>query len=108
MSFESLFFLFFVLIVGNFAWRYLRSGRSLTGALLGGRVTREIGEVTLNGGSFTSQVLRVMAMEESTGEKFIAVSVVSKAPMGASMVPYKLSRTQAQELVALLQQAARE
>ena len=106
MRFEYVILLFAVLIVGNFAWRYFRSGRSLVGALLGGRVVQEVGEVVLKTSGLSSQVLRVMALDSPGGEKSVGVSVVSKTPMAAGMVAYKLSRAQAQELVALLQRAS--
>ena len=104
MSFDVVFFAIFAVVVGSFAWRYFRSG-SLTGALLGGRVTREVGVVSLSDRSMSSQNLKVNVLEASGGESFIALSLVSKAPLAASMVPIKLSRPQAQELVQLLQQA---
>ncbi len=34
-----------------------------------------------------------------------ALAVVSKAPLAASLVPYRLSHPQAQQLIALLQRA---
>jgi hypothetical protein len=103
---EYVFLLFGLFIVGNFAWRYFRSGRSLAGALLGGRVVQEVGEVVLKTSGLSSQALRVMALDSPGGERSVGVSVVSKAPMAYGMVAYKLSRAQAQELVALLQRAS--
>jgi hypothetical protein len=38
---------------------------------------------------------------------FVAMVLVSKAPLAASMQPIKLTRSQAAELAALLQDAAR-
>lgn len=104
-------FEYFVLLIAlsgvvSFAWRYLRSGRSLAGALLGGRVVQEVGEIILKTGGLSSQILRVMVLDSPSGEKSVGVSVVSKAPMAAGMVAYKLSRAQSQELVALLQRAS--
>ena len=103
MNFDLIFFSIFALFVATFAWRFFSSG-SLTGALLGGRIRRELGVISLKEGGFTSQNLKVMAMEAKSGEQFIALSIVSKAPLGASMVPFKLSKSQAQELVRILQQ----
>jgi len=93
----------FLLVVGSFVWRFIAAG-SLTGALLGGKVSREIGVIALGGSTFSSQNLKVMTMQSKGGEQFIALSVVSKAPLGASMVPLKLTKSQAQELIRLLQQ----
>ena len=75
-------------------------------AMLGGRIIREIGEIPLAKGSLSSQVLRVLELESANGEKFLGLSVVSKAPLAASMTPYRLTRAQAQELIALLQKAS--
>lgn len=107
MKFEYLIFLVFAVVVGSFVWKFFKSG-SLTGAMLGGRVHREVGELELQKGMATSQVLRVLSMEAADGERFIGVSVVSKAPLGASTVPFRLSRVQAQELSRLLETASRE
>lgn len=106
MKFEHLFWGFFVGVLAHLAWRYFRNGRSLTGVMLGGRISREIGEIPLSQGSFSSQVLRVWDMESPEGERFIGLSVVSKAPLAASMIPYRLSHTQAQQLISLLQRAS--
>lgn len=102
---DYLFPILFLGIVGYFILRYARSG-SLVGALLGGTIKREVGKVELTGRVMTSQTLNVIRMEEAEGEDFVALSVVSKAPLAISMVPYRLSRAQAQELAKLLQQAA--
>ncbi|HEY2346924.1 MAG TPA: hypothetical protein VGH80_13785 [Xanthomonadaceae bacterium] len=96
---------FFLVFFGTFVFRYIRNG-SLTGALLGGRIKRTTGEIALSGGQFTSRVLSVHVLEPTSGEKpFVALSIVSKAPLGASMIPVKLTFAQAQQLIALLQQA---
>ena len=106
MRFEYIFWIVFVAVLANLAWKYFRNGKSFTGAMLGGRIDREVGEVALAKGAMTSQVLRVLSMESPEGERFIGLSVVSKAPLAASMVPYRLSRSQAQELISLLQRAS--
>ena len=104
MKSEYLFYAFLALVLGNLAWRYFRSG-SFTGAMLGGKIKREIGQVAIASGVASSQNLKVHAMESSDGESFVGIALVSKAPLAASMVPIKLSRSQAQELARLLQQA---
>jgi hypothetical protein len=86
-------------------WGYIRHG-SLVGALLGGRVTETLGEIALSTTGVSSRVLRVGTLEVAGGlPRDVALSIVSKAPFGASVIPLKLSRTQARELVALLQRA---
>ena len=105
MQVEYIFFAVFALVVAHLLWRFFRSG-SLTGAMLGGRIAKEVGEISLAKGAVSSQLLRVLEMESHSGERFVGVAVVSKAPMAASMMPFKLSRAQAQELVVLLQRAS--
>ena len=108
MKFEYLFWAFFIAIFANMVWKYFRNGRSLTGAMLGGRIKHEISKIELTRGPMPSQVLHVMAMESSEGEYFVGLSLVSKAPLGASMIPYRLNASQAQKLIVLLQRAVRE
>jgi hypothetical protein len=78
VSFEYVFFAAFVAVVLFFAWRFFRSG-SLTGALLGGSIEREFGEISLDGGALHSQKLKVYAMKSPSGERFVGVSLVAKA-----------------------------
>jgi hypothetical protein len=88
-----------------FAWRYLKNG-SLVGALLGARLTDTIGEIAISSSGMTSRVLRVSLLAAPNGGPHdIALAITSKAPLGASVVPVKLSHAQALELVALLQRA---
>lgn len=84
---------------------YARKG-SLTGAMLGGTIKREVGKVELTASRVSSQTMNVLRMESSDGETFVALSVVSKAPLAISMVPYRLTKAQAQEIAKLFQQAA--
>ena len=105
MSFEYVFLAAFAAVVLFFAWRFFRTG-SLTGALLGGSIEREFGEIPLGGGALYSQKLKVYGMKSPGGERFVGVSIVSKAPLAASMTPFKLTSTQARELAGLLTRAA--
>ena len=94
-----------LLILAFFAWRYFKNG-SLVGALLGHRVTDTIGEISLSSSPLTSRVLRVYMMAAPEGgAKDIALAITSKAALGASVVPVRLSHAQALELVTLLQRA---
>ena len=96
----------FLLIAGFFVFRIVRHG-SLTGALLGGHIIRTVGEVSLSKNGFSSRVLKVQIMEAAVGEKpSVALSIISKAFLAASTVPFKLTAAQAQELAQLLQQAS--
>jgi len=103
---DQYFWLLPLAIVGVFAWRFIRSG-SLTGALLGGRISNTVGEVELRSSALTSRVLKVHVLEtKSDVTPQVALAIVSKAPLAASMVPIKLSRDQARQLASLLEKAA--
>jgi len=104
MKFEYLFIAMFVLVLGNLLWRYLRNG-SIAGAMLGGSIRREVGEVAITSGAMSSRNLKVHAMESPEEGQFVALVLVSKAPLGAGMMPIKLSKSQAQALAELLRQA---
>lgn len=104
-TFQQIFPLIFVAVFGFIVWRYFRSG-SLVGALLGGKLTETIGEISLSSQALTSRVLRVSLMAAPAGEApELALSIISKAAFGASVVPFKLSHAQALELISLLQRA---
>ncbi|HEY2676068.1 MAG TPA: hypothetical protein VGI65_03805 [Steroidobacteraceae bacterium] len=104
-TFDQIFPLVPLAILAFFAWRYFRSG-SLVGALLGGRITDALGEIPLSSSSFSSRVLKVSVLAPSNGgPPEVALAVTSKAPLAASVVPIKLSMSQARELIELLQRA---
>ena len=104
MSFEYVFFAAFAAVALSFAWRLFRN-RSLTGALLGA-IERELGEILLDGGALHSQKLKVYAMKSPSGDRFVGISLVAKAPLAASMTPFKLTTAQARELAGLLTRAS--
>ncbi|WP_440222468.1 hypothetical protein ACQQ2N_15445 [Dokdonella sp. MW10] len=87
-------------------WRLTRSKGSMTGAMLGGSVRRKIGEIPLEKRTLYSEVVQVLDMKSYDGQRFVALNLVSKAPVAMRMTPIRLSRSQAQELVALLRQAS--
>jgi hypothetical protein len=104
-TFQQIFPFIPLLMLAFFAWRYFKNG-SLVGALLGGRLTETIGEISLSSSVFTSRVLRVSLMAAPEGgAKDVALAITSKAALGASVVPVKLSHAQALELLTLLQRA---
>jgi hypothetical protein len=104
-SFQQIFPFIPLAIFAFFAWRYFRSS-SLVGALLGGKLTETIGEIPLSSGGFSSRVLRVSLMAAAPGiSPDLALAITSKAALGASVVPFKLSQMQALELITLLQRA---
>lgn len=97
----------FVFVIGKMLFGRMKHG-SWTGSFLGGSIERTAGEIHIAGGMASSFVLKVHTMKPSgNGDEFVAMVLVAKAPMAASMQPIKLSRTQAQELAMLLQDAAR-
>ena len=104
---ENFFWVLPLAFVGILVWRYFRKG-SLTGALIGARIASTVGEIDLAAPLGASQVLKVHVLEpgaDATSQ--VALAIVSKAPLAASLVPIKLSREQAQHLATLLEQAAR-
>ena len=103
--FQIVFFIVFALIAGSFLLGRLKYG-SWTGAFLKGSIERTYGEVLLSRGAGSSQVLRVVELKDSGGRKFVGLVVTAKAPLAASLTPYKLSKDQARELSGLLATAA--
>jgi hypothetical protein len=98
----------FLLVLGRFLYGRIKHG-SWTGSFLGGRIERTIGEVPLTKVFGTSQKMKVHAMRPTDrGEPFVALVVTAKAPMSASMVPYKLTRSQALELADCLKRASQD
>lgn len=97
----------FVFVIGKLLIGRMKHG-SWTGSFLGGSIERTAGELQIDGGMTSSTLLKVHTMKPSgSGEEFVAMVLVAKAPLAASMQPIKLSRTQARELALLLQDAAR-
>lgn len=103
---QLIFFAIFALILGRFLYGRLKYG-SWTGSFLKGSIDRTIGEVQLAkslGGTHTLKV-HTLRSDEDDG-RFVGLVVVSKAPLAASMQPYRLTKAQARELASLLTQAA--
>jgi len=100
-----LFVAIFVGVAGRFLYGRIKHG-SWTGSLLKGRIDRTVGEITLSSG-FTTQTLAVHSMRADGGaEGFVALVFVAKAPLGASMQPHRLTKSQARELANYLTRAA--
>ena len=108
MDLSSLiFFTFFAVIAGSFLFKRAKYG-SWTGAFLGASIKREVGEVTLDKFQMTTRTIRFAVMGDARSDNdCVGLTLISKAALGASMVPYKLTRQQALDLAMLLQQAAR-
>lgn len=105
--FQFIFFAIFALILGSIVLGRLKYG-SWTGAFLKGSIDRTYGEVQLSRRNGTSQeVLKVVELRDSDGQPFVGLIVTAKAPLAASMTPYRLSKDQARELSALLAMAGR-
>ena len=104
-TFQQIFPFIPLLIFVFFGWRYFKNG-SLVGALLGGRLKETVGEISLSSSRLSSRILRVSLMAAPEGGRNdIALTITSKAALGASVVPFKLSHAQALELATLLQRA---
>ena len=104
--FPLIFFAVFVLAAGSFLFGRFKYG-SWTGAFLKGSIEQTYGEVLLSGGMASSQVLKVVELRDSNGQSFVGLVITAKAPLAASMTPYRLSKDQAQELSGLLSLAAK-
>ena len=105
-SFKLIFFGVFALVVGSFLWRRVKYG-SWTGAFLKGNIEQTYGEVALSRSSMNSLVLKIVAMRDGDGESFVGLVITAKAPLAASMAPYRLTKDQARELAGFLNQASR-
>ena len=104
--FQLIFFGVFALIAGGFLFARLKYG-SWTGAFLKGSIEQTYGEVLLSGGIASSQVLKVVELRDGNGQAFVGLVITAKAPLAASMTPYRLSKDQARELSGLLSLAAK-
>ena len=104
--FQLIFFAAFALVVGRFLYGRLKYG-SWTGSFLKGSIDRTIGEIRLSAGIGGTHTLKIHTLRSDEDDaRSVALVVVSKAPLGASMQPYRLSKAQARELASLLTQAA--
>ena len=88
----------------GFVWRYFRYG-SIAGSLLGGQITSTIGEIQLHSSFVRSKAIKVQKYEKS-GDAMVSISIISRAALGASIMPIALSKDQARELAKLLENAA--
>jgi len=104
--FQLIFFGVFALVAGSFLFGRFKYG-SWTGAFLKGSIEQTYGEVLLSGGIASSQVLKVVELRDGNGQAFVGLVITAKAPLAASMTPYRLSKDQARELSGLLSLAAR-
>src|SRR5688500_3809520 len=95
--FPLIFFGVFILVAGKFLVGRFKYG-SWTGAFLKGSIERTYGEVLLSGGVASSQVLKVVELRDGSGEAFVGLVITAKAPLAASVTPYRLSKEQAREL----------
>jgi hypothetical protein len=79
----------FVFVIGKLLYGRLRHG-SWTGSFLGGSIDRTVGEILLSGSFASSHTLKVHAMKAPDGgSDFVAIVLVAKAPMAASMQPHE-------------------
>ncbi len=105
--FQFIFVGIFALVAGSFLFKRIKYG-SWTGAFLGASIKREVGEVTLDRFQTATRTIKVATLENTnSNDDFVGLTLVSKAALGASMMPYKLTRQQALQLSSLLQEAAK-
>jgi hypothetical protein len=94
-------------VVGPLLFRMFKY-KSFSAAMLGAPIRSTVGEIELNRSSFSSSVLKVHALGSATGaDRSVGLQLVSKAALGASAMPIKLSVQQAQELSVLLLSATK-
>jgi hypothetical protein len=104
--FQLIFFAIFAFVAGSFLVGRLKYG-SWTGAFLKGSIEQTFGEVELTRSMASSQVMKVVTLRDNDGAQFVGLVITSKAPLGASMTPFRLSKEQAQHLSGLLSLAAK-
>jgi hypothetical protein len=104
--FQLILFSVFALVAGSFLFGRLKYG-SWTGAFLKGSIEQTYGEILLSDGIASSQVLKVVELRDGNGRAFVGLVITAKAPLAASMTPYRLSKDQARELSGLLSLAAK-
>lgn len=104
--FQLIFFAVFALIIGSFLFGRFKYG-SWTGAFLKGSIEQTFGEVLISSRMASSQVLKVVEVRDDNGQVFVGLVITARAPLAASMTPYRLSKDQARELSGLLSLAAK-
>jgi hypothetical protein len=95
----------FAIVAVVFLVRFVRAG-SLVGALLGGSIEQECGEVATPNVGPGSRTVKVYSMRDSSGGAFVGVSLVSKSAFAASMNGFRLTSAQAKDLASLLSRAS--
>ena len=96
-----------LVVVGVLAWRWYWY-RSFTGALLGVRIIEDVGEIELASQALSSCRLKVYSVQATPQDvPEVAIALVSKAALGASLIPFRLSHYQARELIGMLEHACR-
>jgi len=87
-------------------YRYVRTG-SVTGALVGGKVLRIVGETSVDPSAVVSTWLRVQLVEPLSGrEPMVVVNLLRTRSVAGGLVALRLTRMQASELAELLRTAS--
>lgn len=101
---RHLVFLVPLIAFGVLGWRALRYG-GLTGALVGARVRRTLGEVSSSGPGSRSRTLSVQLLDVAPGaEPSVLLLVASRATMSSTTTPIAMSRADARALAQVLNQ----
>jgi hypothetical protein len=96
----------FAAVAGYFGYRLIRY-KGFRGAMFGAEIRKTIGEVEGASVGPVRRVLRVHVLDsESAPEKNVGLEFVRKSFTSYKMIPVALSRAEAVNLIALLQQAA--
>ena len=105
MKFEYIFFGLFFSFVAYFGYSMIRHG-GLRGALFGAKVLHTVGEVSSSKRGLMSQKLKVHVLDAKISEQgAVGIELTSTAPGSWSTTPIRLSNSEAQKLLQLLEQA---
>ena len=100
---DVIFWLIFGAIVLSFLVNIARRG-GFKGAMFNAEIAGTVGEVETIGAKIMSQRIKIHRLLRD-GAPLIGVEVVSKSIGSYEMLPLALTKTQAQQLVALLEEA---
>ena len=105
VKFEYIFFGLFFSFIAYFGYSMIRHG-GLRGALFGAKVLHTVGEVSSAKRGLMSQKLKVHILDTQTSaEGAVGIELTSSGPGSWSTTPIRLSNSEAQKLIQLLEQA---
>ena len=110
MTFDDVFLYFivsiFAVIFVAFVVRAVKYG-GIKAAMFGGYIERTVGELAITKNSAVRTKIKVHVLRHDT-ERKVGLEVVSKTLASWQMIPFTLSKIEAEQLSALLEKAAQE